>query len=599
MPETVAEFLEAYRAARVSPLELVARCFRRLRAHDDPAMFISLREQAAIADAAALVSAGNTNLPLYGIPVAIKDNIDVADLPTTAGCPAFARTPAHDLTAVARLKQAGAIVIGKTNLDQFATGLVGVRSPYGVPRNPFHPGLIPGGSSSGSAVAVAAGIVPLSLGTDTAGSGRVPASLNNIVGLKPSVGLISTAGVVPACRSLDCVSIFALITDDAFSALSTMAGFDHGDAFSRSIRLGAVCDLPPQLNIAIPRASDLEFFGDARAASAFDIALHIIKRMGATVTEISLAPLFEAARLLYDGPWIAERYAAVGDFIMAHPDDIHPTTRKIITEGKSKLAVDAFQAFYRLMELRAQTFKTLAQFDALLVPSVPAAYSVAEVEADPISLNNRLGIYTNFVNLLDLAAISVPAALATDGTPCGATFIASAGMDAHLASIGRIFHAMAGLPLGASKQTPAPLRSVGTSAGSNEIALAVVGAHLSGMPFNGELRQIGARYLETTMTAPDYKLFELSATHPPKPGLVRVAHGAGTAIEVEIWALHSETFGQFVNSIQSPLSIGTLDLCDGRQVKGFLAEAIAVNDARDISLFGGWRAFVDRELTSA
>jgi allophanate hydrolase len=597
--ETVAEILEAYRTSHIDPTGLVARCFQRLRAYDDPAMFISLREQAAMSEAAALASTGNTGLPLYGIPVAVKDNVDVAGLPTTAGCPAYARMPTQDATAVARLKQAGAIIIGKTNLDQFATGLVGFRSPYGTPRNPFNPRLIPGGSSSGSGVAVAAGIVPLSLGTDTAGSGRVPASMNNIVGLKPSVGLVSAAGVDPACKSLDCVSIFALTADDAFAALEVMAGPDRHDPFSRAMRLGTLGDLPAALRLAVPRSDDLVFFGDKRAEAAFETALQLAQQLGATITEISLAPFFEAARLLYDGPWVAERYAAVGDFIAAHPDDIHPVTRKVISSGNTPSAVDAFRGLYRLMELRAETSEIMAKFDALMVPAVPAAYTIAEVEADPIEVNSRLGTYTNFVNLLDFAAASVPAAMAADGTPFGITFIAPAGHDAHLASLGRAFHASTGLPLGASKRTPSPLKQIGTVPRNDEIAVAVVGAHLSGMPLNGELRQSGARFLETTVTSPDYKLFELSKTNPPKPGLLRIERGAGAGIEVEIWALRADAFGRFVDAIPSPMSIGAIELHDGRCVKGFLTEAAAVTDARDISDFGGWRAFTKRSLASA
>jgi allophanate hydrolase len=446
---TVASIVAAHRSGTARPEDTVARTLARIRAHGDPALFISLRdERELLAEAQALAREDASGRPLYGVPVAIKDNIDVAGLPTTAGCPAFTYLPARDAVVVARLRRAGAIVVGKTNLDQFATGLVGVRSPYGVPRNPFDPRLIPGGSSSGSAVAASAGLVPLALGTDTAGSGRVPASFNNIVGLKPSLGLVPTTGIVPACRSLDCVSVFALTTDDAFAALATMVGPDAGDAYSRPLPLGVLADLGRGTRVGVPRASERIFFGDTRAEAAFASALRTLGGLDVAIVEVDLTPFLETARLLYDGPWLAERYAAVGDFIGAHPHEVHPVTRDIILAGRNPSAVEAFRAFYRLAELRAASREVLAGIDVLMVPTVPAAYTVAQVEADPVTLNSRLGTYTNFVNLLDLAGIAVPAAFA-EGTPFGVTFLAPAGEDARLAAIARAFHARTGLPLGA------------------------------------------------------------------------------------------------------------------------------------------------------
>jgi allophanate hydrolase len=496
---------------------------------------------------------------------------------------------------VARLRRAGAIIIGKTNLDQFATGLVGVRSPYGIPRNPHNPELIPGGSSSGSAVAVAAGLVPLALGTDTAGSGRIPAGLNNIVGLKPSLGLVSNAGVVPACRSLDCVSVFALTTDDAWTALAAIAGPDGADPYTKSLPLGMPGALAPVLRLAVPRPADRQFFGDKRAKASFDAALQRVARLGLTVVEIDLAPFLETARLLYEGPWVAERYAAVGEFIAKHPKNVHPVTRKIITGGKKSSAIDAFRAFYRLAELRAKAQAQLARVDALMVPTAPAAFTLAEIKADPIGLNSKLGTYTNFVNLLDLAGLSVPAGFAADGTPFGVTFLAPAGHDALIASIGRRFHADTGLPLGALALRQAELATHPAAPAANEIALAVVGAHLSGMPLNGELKSLGARFLEAATTSSEYRLYVLAGTQPRKPGLLRVAKGEGTAIEVEIWALPLAAFGQFVAAVPPPLSIGSLCLADGRMVKGFLVESDATAGARDISGFGGWRAFMAKQ----
>jgi allophanate hydrolase len=458
---------------------------------------------------------------------------------------------------------------------------------------------MPGGSSSGAAVAVAAGLVPVALGTDTAGSGRVPAGINNIVGIKPSLGLVPTTGTVPACRSLDCVSVFALTIDDAFASLATIAGPDPGDPLSRALGLGAIGGLPPAARIAVPRAADRIFFADARAEQAFETALKVLGLLGANVVEVDLSPFSETARLLYEGPWLAERVAAVGDFIAAHPDDVHPITRAIIEHGRSCTAVDAFRAFHRLAELRASARRILDGIDALMVPTAPAAYTVAEIEADPIVLNTRLGTYTNFVNLQDLAAVAVPVTIAADGTPFGVTFLAPADQDAHLASLGRVFHARTGLPLGALDLPQPPLAPLSPCAAESEVAVAVVGAHLSGMPLNGELRSLGARFLQKTATAADYRLYALAAVVPSKPGLLRVAAGSGAAIEVEIWAIPAQAFGRFVAAVPPPLSIGTLRLVDGRAVKGFLVEAEAVAGARDISRFGGWRAFVAKNAATA
>jgi allophanate hydrolase len=591
--ETIASLVAAHRRGETAVAATVARSYARIRQHDDPALFITLRLQHdALAEADALPHDRAQHLPLYGVPVAVKDNIDVAGLPTTAGCAAFSYQPAADATVVARLKRAGAIVIGKTNLDQFATGLVGVRSPYGVPRNPFNADLIPGGSSSGSAVAVAAGLVPLALGTDTAGSGRVPAAFNNIIGFKPSLGLVPTTGLVPACRSLDCVSLFALTTDDAFAVLEAIAGPDRDDPLCRPLGLGTVGSVSPGMRVGVPRAADRVFFGDKRAERAFASALDLLAELGATITDIDLTPFNEAAGLLYDGPWLAERVAAVGDFIASRPADVHPVTRQIIERGRAISAADAFRGFDRLAELRARCREALKHADVMMVPTVPAAYAVAQIEADPIRLNARLGTYTNFVNLLDLAALAVPAAIADDGTPFGVTFLAPAGRDAQLASFGRVFHARTRLPLGALGMPQPALAPVVNGAREHEIAIAVVGAHLSGMPLNGELTALGARFLDKSTTAPDYRLYALDGTAPAKPGLLRVAAGKGAAIEVETWALPAAAFGRFVAAVPPPLSIGTLWLCDGRAVKGFLVEAEAVTGARDISAFGGWRAFM-------
>ena len=591
MTETVAAIVAAHRAGNTSPAETVARSFSRIRSHNDPAIFISLRdEKDAIAEAERLAAKDANALPLFGVPVAVKDNIDVKELPTTAACPAFSYQPAHDATAVARLRAAGAIVIGKTNLDQFATGLVGVRSPYGVPVNPMRSDLIPGGSSSGSAVAVAAGLVPLALGTDTAGSGRVPAMLNNIVGLKPSLGMVSTAGVVPACRTLDCVSVFSLTVDDAVTALAAMTGPDPADPFSRDRPLRDLTSFPAKLRLGVPRDGQLIFFGDRASEAAYGEALKRWRALGAELVEFDMEPFYETARLLYEGPWVAERYLVIRDLLASSPDAIHPVTREITAAGGRLSAAETFSALYRLQGLRKIAERAFAQMDALVLPTAPTAYSTAQVLANPIELNSRLGTYTNFVNLLDLCGLALPSAIRSDDTPFGITLLAPAGKDALLASIGRIFHADTRLKMGAKGLTQPPLAPLRASAG-DDLAIAVVGAHLSGMALNGELKALGGKLLEATHTAPDYQLYAL-ATTPPKPGMLRVESGKGAAIALEVWALSPAAFGRFVAAIPPPLSIGTIKLSDGRSVKGFLVEAASVDGARDISAFGGWRTYM-------
>jgi len=583
----------------MTPAQTVARSYQRIRDYNDPAVFISLRvERDALAEAEGLAAKNASALPLYGVPVAVKDNIDALGMATTAACPAFAYAPVHDSTAVAKLRAAGAIVIGKTNLDQFATGLVGVRSPYGIPVNPIRSDLIPGGSSSGSAVAVSAGLVPLALGTDTAGSGRVPAMLNNIVGLKPSLGLISNAGVVPACRTLDCISVFSLTVDDAMRALAVMAGPDGADPFSQNRPLGAVTTFPEKLRLGVPRNGQLIFFGDKASEKAYGDALARWTSLGAAPVEFDLEPFYETARLLYEGPWVAERYLVIRNLLASSPDSIHPVTREITAAGSRLTAADTFAALYRLQALRRIAARTFGHIDALVVPTAPTAYSTAQVLANPIELNSRLGTYTNFVNLLDLCALALPAAMRPDGIPFGITLLAPAGHDAQLASIGRAFHADTRLRMGAKGLTQPPLAAPSLELRGDEIAIAVVGAHLSGMALNSELTALGGRLLEAAATAPDYKLYAL-ATTPPKPGMLRVAPGKGLAIELEVWALSAAAFGQFVAAIPPPLTVGTIRLSDGRGVKGFLVEAAAIDGARDISAFGGWRAYVEEMQRAA
>ena len=600
MAETVAEILEAYRSGAARPEDIVARSYARIRAHDDPAVFISLRDEAELlAEARALQQAGKTSLPLYGIPVAVKDNIDVKGLPTTAACPAYSSRPNKDAACVAKLREAGALVIGKTNLDQFATGLVGVRTPYGIGRNLFDPKLIPGGSSTGSALAVGAGLVPLSLGTDTAGSGRVPAAFANVVGLKPSRGLVSNAGVVPACRTLDCVSLFALTVDDATAMLSVIAGPDANEASARPRLPDRAGPMPEGLRLGVPLAGQRLFFGDRASEHLYEASLAQFAKLGATIVEIDIEPFYAAARLLYEGPWVAERYLTIRALIASSPESILPVTRQIILAGAHGTAADAFAAFYQLDDLRRVRDHTFRSIDAMVLPTAPTIYSVEQVQADPIALNSRLGTYTNFVNLLDMCGLAVPSAMRPDGTPFGVTLLAPAHDDIALAAVGRAFHAATKLPLGALDRPQPRLEERTPALASGEIPLAVVGAHLSGMPLNGELRALGARLIEQGATAPHYRLYALPGTKPPKPGLLRVKKSAGAAIAIEVYALSESAFGRFVAAVPPPLSIGTLELDDGRCVKGFLVEAEAVAGARDISSFGGWRAFMAQETAPA
>ncbi len=572
-----------YRSGTWTPRDTVAALAARLAAPDTHRVWIErLSDDALRGYAEALMGRNPDDLPLYGIPFAIKDNIDLAGVPTTAACPEYAYTPARSATVVQRLIDAGAIPVGKTNLDQFATGLNGTRSPYGACRNAFDPDYISGGSSSGSAVAVALGLASFSLGTDTAGSGRVPASFNNLVGLKPTCGLLSTTGVVPACRSLDQVSIFALTTDDAEAVLAVAEGFDPADPFSRpgcnDARLGA------RFRFGVPRAGQLEFFGDAEAAALFAATVDGLAQIGGEAVEIDLEPFLETARLLYEGPWVAERYAAVGEFIEAHPESVLPVTRGIILGGKAASAVDAFRGLYRLRALQGQVDDVFGDIDVLLTPTAGTIHRIAEMEADPVRLNSQLGRYTNFMNLLDLAAVAMPAGFRADGLPWGVTVCAPAGGDRALLDLGARWLRHQRLPLGASGVYPA---AEAPDAGT--VRVAVVGAHLSGLPLNGQLIERGARLVSATRTAPAYRLYALP--DGKRPGLIKLESG-GAAIDCEVWEMPVSHFGSFVAGIPAPLGIGKLELADGVVVNGFICEGIGVAGARDITEFGGWRAWL-------
>ncbi len=590
MTDTIAKLMAAYAGGKTVQ-STIEETYERIVRHDDPALFIALRPKSdALALAQRLQEERRDGMPLFGVPFVVKDNIDVAGLPTTAGCPAFSYLPEKSAFVVERLERAGAIVIGKTNLDQFATGLVGVRSPYGVPRNALRPDLIPGGSSSGSATAVGAGLVPFSLGTDTAGSGRAPAALNGIVGLKPSLGALSTSGVVPACRTLDTVSIFALDVEDAFAVYRAAFGYDESDAYSRNFPRPALSGVPAGLRIGIPRAGQLEFFDDTEAKAAFAGDVASVEALGARVVEFDFEPFAEVARLLYEGPWVAERYAATKPLIEAHPEAFHPVTRTIIEGARKFDAVATFEAFYKLADRRRRTQRAWSDFDVMMVPTIPRPYTIAEVEADPVRLNSRLGTYTNFVNLLDLSAFATPSGVRGDGLPASVTLIGPAGADGLLAGFAATIQARSGAPMGATGMLAPAAPTIAVQPPGGRIALAVAGAHLAGLPLNRELLELGAAFVRETETTKDYRLFALQ-TQPPKPGMLRVADGAGTAIKVEVWTLDPSAFGVFVDKIPAPLGIGAVRLSDGASVKGFLVEAEAVKSAPDISAYGGWRAY--------
>jgi allophanate hydrolase len=588
MPSTqsllISDLLHGYRTGRETPAAVMERLLERLA--DERRVWITrLSHDDVMARVAALNPAAIDSLPLYGIPFVIKDNIDLAGTATTAGCPAFAYTPPQSAFVVQRLVDAGAIPLGKTNLDQFATGLVGTRSPYGACRNSFNADYISGGSSSGSAVAVAAGLASFSLGTDTAGSGRVPAAFNNIVGLKPSNGRLSTRGVVPACRSLDCVSVFALTSEDAASVLDVAEGYDAADPYSR--KLGDHGLLGHQglngLHVGIPRQGHLQFFGDA--------AVRCLESLGGELKEIDFEPFLEAARLLYEGPWIAERYAAVGAFIDAHPGAVHPITRQIIEAGKRPTAAAGFEGEYTRKTLLRQTEPVWSQVDFVATPTAGTIYRLAELEADPIRLNANMGYYTNFMNLFDLSGVAVPAGFRADGLPFGITLVGPRGADRDLLHVAGQVQRASVTTLGAL-HVPLPQRPVPPlRLREGFMPLAVCGAHMQGLPLNHQLRDRGGYLIQATTTAPRYRLFALPGGPPLRPGMIRVRQD-GARIELEVWALPTEQVGSFIAAIPAPLGVGKIELDSGASVTGFLCEGYASEGAADITSYGGWRDYV-------
>jgi allophanate hydrolase len=577
----------------MDPADLVREIYAAIRAAGEHPVWISLvPEEKALLRAADLKRrrAAGEILPLYGVPFAAKDNIDVAGVTTTAGCPDFAYLPARSAKVIERLEAAGAIVVGKTNLDQFATGLNGTRSPYGAPSSVFDRDYISGGSSSGSAVAVASGLVTFSLGTDTAGSGRVPAAFNNLVGLKPTRGLISTRGVVPACRSLDCVSVFAGTVGDALKVTSIASGVDAEDGYSRQAPKHALSPRRWEQGFRFGVPEQPEFFGDVESAALFKEAVARLERLGGVKVPFDFTPFRDCASLLYAGPWVAERQAAVGDFVKAKPGSVHPVVRDIVLGGARYSAKEAFDGQYKLMDLLKKTDPIWAGMDVMLVPSAPTIYRTKDMLNDPVRLNSNLGAYTNFVNLMDLSALAVPAGFRPDGLPFGVTLVGRAFQDGALAGLGDRLHRALGTATFGGTSRPLPGPPLAPS-DDGMIEVAVVGAHLKGLPLHSQVEERGGRFVRTARTAAGYTFYALPGTVPPKPGLVFDGKGVG-GIEVEVWAMPEDRFGSFVALIPAPLGIGTLKLEDGALVKGFVCEAYAAKDAQDITGFGGWKAYL-------
>lgn len=586
----------AYLAGTSTPESVMADIRERAADYKDHNIWIHLlteAEQAVWLDA--LKDKDMETHPLWGVPFAIKDNIDLAGIPTTAGCDAFAYTPEVSAQVVQQLIDAGAIPVGKTNLDQFATGLNGTRSPYGACHNSFNYDYISGGSSSGSAVAVALGLASFSLGTDTAGSGRVPACFNNLVGVKPSIGLLSATGLVPACRSLDCITIFAYNTDDANTALAAAEGFDARDGYSRAnpfdnqarhygLRTG-------ELTVGVIPAHQLQFFGDESYEKAYLETLALLKDQGFSFQEIDYAPFDEIAKLLYEGPWVSERYIAAQPLIDDNPEAIFPVVREIIAPGGKPPATALFQAQYRIRDLQQTCMQQMANVDCLLTPTAGRHFTLAEMLAEPIKRNSELGYYTNFMNLIDLASIAVPTVMTDNDMPFGITLVGPTFSDRMLMSIANRIQQALPLKKGALEVMAAP--STMSPVGNNQfIDVMVCGAHLAGQPLNWQLTERGARLKTSTTTASTYRMYALAGGPPLRPGLV-LDKDKGNAIEVEVWSVPAQHFGSFVAGIPAPLGVGKVILADGSQVVGFICEPYGVEGAQEITHLKGWRAYLD------
>ncbi|WP_371741613.1 allophanate hydrolase [Novosphingobium sp. 9U] len=579
--QSAAKIAAAVNAGDTSAVAVAEQTLARIEAYDaiQRAIWISRADREDVLAAAAAVDsriAAGEELPLAGVPFAVKDNIDVAGLETTAACPAFAYAPEASATVIEQLLAAGAICMGKTNLDQFATGLNGSRSPYGVPRNAHNLAYVSGGSSAGSSVAVAAGLVPFALGTDTAGSGRVPAAFQHLIGFKPTKGRWSTQGLVPACRTIDCITVFTDDTADARLVDGVLAQFDPADPFSK-LR----ADSPVTVRrIGVPRRDQRVFFGDPESEYLYERALETFSGLGELV-EIDLEPLLEAALLLYGGPWVAERTAAISDMLANNPNAIDPTVREVVEQGLNYSAVDVFNGIYRMAEIKRHADTLWGDIDLMVLPTTGTTYRVGEMLSAPVALNSNLGRYTNFVNLLDMAALAVPAGVRDNATGFGVTLIGPADTDRALLDVADAYLAAAQLP------SPPPLDLEGKM---QTVKLAVVGAHLKDMPLHWQLTSREATFVGAFETAPNYRLYAIADSVPPKPALVHSEDGA--PIKVEVYELGVAEFGSFVVEVPAPLAIGNVTLADGTSVKGFVAEPRALTGARDITDLGGWRAYI-------
>jgi len=577
---------DAYRNGNITPRKLLLALREKAAAlNPDYHLFIHLLSPEELEPfLTALEGADPESLPLYGVPFAIKDNIDLAGIPTTAACPAFAYVPKRSATVVEQLLALGAVPLGKTNLDQFATGLNGTRTPYGACRNSVLADYPSGGSSAGSPLAVALGLTSFALGTDTAGSGRVPAALNNLVGLKATKGLISTAGVVPACRTLDCVTTFTATAREASQLLALTAHLDPRDEYSRrnpQWNDGSAFGAPRRFRFGVPRWQDLEFFGCDEGPRLFREAIERLERLGGEAVELDMSPFLEAARLLYEGPWVAERYSIAGELIEREPDAVLPVIRAVLAKAPTVTGVETFRAQYRLQALKARCDRAMEALDCVLTPTIGRPVTLAELAAEPLLRNAELGYYTNFMNLLDYAAVAVPSAFMANGLPWGVTLFGRAFTDQYLLGVADALQRqqLPGLP------TPAhPARH-------DRARLVVCGAHLDGLALNGQLKQRGAHLIETTLSSPDYRLYALAGGPPLRPGMLRVDEG-GVAIEVEVWELPSSELGSFLTGIPAPLGLGKVQLADGRWESGFICEPYGLDGAQDISHLGGWRTYL-------
>jgi len=587
----IPSLLQAYRSGDLTPATVVSHLLQRAAEFSDHNAWIFLASEEDLAPyLERLQQTSPDELPLYGIPFAVKDNIDVAGMPTTAACEAYRYQPERHAAVVEALVSAGAIPLGKTNLDQFATGLVGTRSPepWGVCHNSFNTDYISGGSSSGSAVATALGLVSFALGTDTAGSGRVPAAFNNLIGLKPTLGRLSVRGVVPACQSLDCVAIFARTAGQAQSVLSVASETDLDDPWQRKAPTGNR-PLPEQFRFGIPADEQLDFDGDEGARALFAESIRQLESLGGERVTVDFQPFLDAASLLYEGPWVAERYLATSPLIQEQPNALLAVTRGVISQGANGSATDAFQAQYRLKALKNKADRVWEQVDVMLTPTTPTIYTIDQLKQEPVARNSRLGTYTNFMNLLDYSAISVPSGFLDTGLPLGCTLFMPAFQDEALLALASRLHPLASNTVGALEDT---LDSPALTATAGTIEVLVCGAHLTGLPLNHQLTSRNAALSETTETACCYRMYLLAGGPPLRPGMIRDENG-GISLPVEIWRVPMDQFGSFVAGIPAPLGIGQVKLADGRWVSGFICEPIGLEGAEEITHLGGWRGFLE------